>query len=144
MGLTLANGMVVFIDTAPLIYYFERHEAHIATLERFFENITQEGVQLVTSMMTYIELLTGPTKAGDQRLSMKYREYLLNSEQLRIHPLDPAVADAAIEFRINYNLKTPDAIQLGTAFTCGADAVLTNDRDWSRVKNPRIVTITDL
>lgn len=71
MGLKLAAGMVVFVDAAPLIYYFERHEAHIAKLDHFFEGVTNEGVQLVTSMMTYIELLTGPAKSGDRRLALK-------------------------------------------------------------------------
>jgi hypothetical protein len=43
-----------------------------------------------------------------------------------------------------YDLKLPAATQLATAAICGADYVLTNNRDWQKVKSHRIVTVEDL
>ncbi len=144
MGMMLKPRQTVFVDTAPLIYFFEDHKIFAPRVARFLEEAFTKDVQLVTSMITYIELLTFPQRCGNERLSAKYRDYLTNSEHLSLYPLNVLVADAAVGFRVAYHLKTPDAIQLGTAKVCGADMVLTNDRDWSAVKELSIAVLADL
>ncbi len=96
------------------------------------------------SLLTYVELLTHPQRCGNERLSAKYRDYLTNSERVSLYPLNVLVADAAVAFRVGYNLKTPDAIQLGTAKVCGADMVLTNDRDWRAIKELPVEFLADI
>jgi len=144
MGLTLHERQTVFVDTAPLIYFFEEHETYASLVAGLLNEAAAKDVQVVTSMITYIELLTLPRRAGNERLAAKYREYLTNSERVSLYPLNTLVADAAVEFRAVYNLKTPDAIQLGVARVCGADIVITNDRDWRAVKELTIVTLSDI
>ncbi len=144
MGLMLKPRQTVFVDTAPLTYLFEDHKTFAPLVGYFLEEAFAKDVQLVTSLITYIELLTLPQRCGHERLSGKYREYLTNSERLSLYPLNVLVADAAVDFRVAYNLKTPDAIQLGTAKVCGADMVLTNDRDWHAVKELSIVVLADI
>ncbi len=144
MGLMLKPRQTVFVDTAPLIYFFEDHKTFAPLVGRFLEDAFAKDVQLVTSLITYIELLTLPQRCGNERLSAKYREYLTNSERLSLYPLNVLVADAAVGFRVAYNLKTPDAIQLGTAKVCGADMVLTNDRDWRAVTELPVVMLADV
>ena len=144
MGLTLSARQTVFVDTAPLIYFFEEHEAYAPVMAAFLDEVLAKDVQLVTSVITYIELLTFPRRAGNERLAAKYREYLTNSERLSLYPVNALVADAAVDLRAVYNLKTPDAIQLAVARVCGADLVLTNDRDWRAIRDLSIVTLSDL
>ncbi len=62
----------------------------------------------------------------------KCRDYLTNSKNVSLYPLNLLVADRAVSFRSRYNLKTPDAIQLATAKICGADYIITNDRSWKK------------
>lgn len=50
----------------------------------------------------------------------------------------------AVELRAHHHLKTPDAIQLGTAVACGADYIITNDRDWRRIEEIQVVMVGDL
>ncbi len=144
MGIKLKPRQTVFVDTAPLIYFFEDHKVFAPLVARFLDEAFANDVHLVTSLITYIELLTLPQRYGDERLSAKYREYLTNSEHLSLYPLNVLVADAAVGFRVTYHLKTPDAIQLATAKVCGADMVLTNDRDWRAVKELSIAVLADL
>lgn len=73
--------------------------------DAFFDEVTQLDIQLVTSMVTYIEILTLPEKLGDERLAAKYREFLTNSEQLSIYPLNIAVADAAVRLWASAGVK---------------------------------------
>lgn len=144
MGLTLHHGQTVFVDTAAFIYYFENHEAYADPLDRFFRNCTDLDVQIVTSLVTYIELLTFPEKNGNRLLAAKYREYLTNSENLRVYPLSFQVADEAVRLRAQHGLRTPDAIQLATARICGADWVLTNDKRWQVVPDMPVVLMDQL
>ena len=130
MGLKLTDRQTVFLDTAPLIYYFEENERYIDRMAQFIEQVFQLDVQ----MATYIEILTFPTENKMETLAAKYRDFLTNSENLSLYPLNPQIADSAIQMRVKYRLKTPDAIQLATAKVCGADHVLTNDREWGSHK----------
>lgn len=144
MGLTLTQGQSIFLDTAPLIYLFEEHERFLPAVEQILDDAYANGVDLVSSMITYVEILTAPTREGNTTLAARYREYLTNSEGLSIYPLNISVADEAIRLRAEYALRTLDAIQLATATVCGADHFLTNDRRLARVSSINVVVIADL
>jgi len=144
MGLTLKAGDTVFMDTAPLIYFFEEKEPFIGPLCRFFDEVTELDVLLITSMVTYIEILTMPEKLANHGLASKYREFLTNSDQISIYPLNLPVADAAILLRAEYGLKTPDSIQLAVADVCGVDYVLTNDHQWKPLEKYHVVLVDEL
>lgn len=133
MGLSLQANDIIFLDTAPFIYFFERHQDYFPCLEKFFENLYATGAQAITSIITYIELTTLPARSGDQQLVRKYRDYLTYSENISLFPLDLNIADYAVRLRADYGFKTPDAIQLGTALACGSDYIVTNDHDWQRL-----------
>ena len=144
MAIAFKTGQKIFVDTAPLIYWFEEHPTYIQKLIRFFDEITEKQIPLMTSMVTYIEVLTYPEKTGNRLLSGKYRSYFTNSDQLTIYPLDVTVADAAIRLRARHALKTPDAIQLATAQVCGCDYVLSNDRNWQGVSGVHVLLVAEL
>jgi predicted nucleic acid-binding protein len=144
MGLTLSPGQSLFLDTAPLIHLFEEHEQYLAPVQRALDDAHANGVHLVSSMVTYIEILTAPTREGHTALAARYREYLTNSEGLSIYPLNITVADEAARLRAQHALRTPDAIQMATAMVCGVDHFLTNDRQLSRVPGISVVIVADL
>ena len=58
--------------------------------------------------------------------------------------LNISVADKTVELRAEYGLRTPDAIQLATAVSCGSDYVLTNDRKWKQVNQCNTVLLDEL
>ncbi|MCF7853238.1 MAG: PIN domain-containing protein [Candidatus Pacebacteria bacterium] len=102
------------------------------------------NAQITTSLINYIEINTAPVKAGNERIKAKYREYFTNSEGVSIQPMNLAIAEETIRFRADYNLKTPDAIQLATAKYCGVDFVITNDRAWQHITEVDIILVSDL
>jgi predicted nucleic acid-binding protein len=79
-------------------------------------------------------------KSGD----IIYRDYLTNSENISLFPLDLNIADHAVDLRARHQFNTPDAIQLGTAVACGADYIITNDKDWRRFEEIQILLVSDL
>ncbi|MBC8417934.1 MAG: PIN domain-containing protein [Proteobacteria bacterium] len=54
------------------------------------------------------------------------------------------IADHVANLRAQYQFKTPDAIQLGTALACGADYIITNDKAWQRFEEIKVVLVEEL
>jgi len=144
MGLDLKSGDIIFLDTAPFIYFFEQHPDYFPGLELFFNQLYETGAQAITSIITYIELTTQPARQGKKQLVRKYRDYLTNSENISLFPLDINIADHVIELRSQHQFRTPDAIQIGTAVACGADCIITNDKTWQRFEKIRVILVGEL
>lgn len=144
MDLELKSDDIIFLDTAPLIYYFEQHPDYFPALEKLFDQLYETNAQAITSIITYIELTTRPARLGKIRLARKYRDYLTNSYNISLFPLDIDIADHVVDMRAKYHFKTPDAIQLGTALACGTDYIITNDKAWQKFEEIKVVLIRDL
>ena len=147
MGLTLRKNMSIFLDTAPLIYFWEQHERYFPALAALFDGVYANDILCCVSLVTYIEIVTLPLKKGDRKLVSKYRNYLTNAANFQLAALDLTIADKTAWFRSEYNLRTPDAIQLATADACGVDYILTNDKAWGKIRMPgqgRVVLVEEL
>jgi predicted nucleic acid-binding protein len=144
MGLDLKSGDIIFLDTAPFIYFFEQHPDYFPALKRLFDHLYETNAQAITSIITYIELTTHPARQGKNQLVRKYRDYLSNSENISLFPLDMDIADYVVEMRAKYHFKTPDAIQLGTAVACGADYIITNDEAWQKFEGIKVILVREL
>lgn len=144
MGVTLTAGMVVALDSSPLIYWIEKHPRYYPKLSRLFDEVVDLGIHLVTSMVTYIEVLTLPEKLGRRDIAAQYRLYLTQSARFTLAPLDLQVADEAIRYRSVLGVKTPDAIQLAMARVHRADWLLTNDALLKRCEDVRVVMVDEL
>ena len=66
---------------------------------------------------------------------------LLNSRNLRTVALSPAIAAEAARIRADYQIKTPDAIQLATAKEGGATSFLTNDGALAAIPGLRLIVL---
>lgn len=135
---------MIFIDTAPFIYFFEDHEIYADVMERLFLDFESRNAQLVTSLITYTEIITKPLKHGKSRLMEKYRAYFTGSRNISLLPFSIQCAEETARIRCAYNLKTPDAIQIASAITCGADCILTNDASWKRITEIPVFCMDDL
>ncbi|MGB5620058.1 MAG: PIN domain-containing protein [Desulfobacterales bacterium] len=144
MDLGLKSDDIIFLDTAPVIYFFEQHPDYFPALKTLYDHLYETGAQAITSIITYIELTTHPARLGKSQLVRKYRDYLTNSDNISLFPLDIDIADYVVDMRAKYDFKTPDAIQLGTAVACGADYIITNDKAWQKLEEVKVLLIRDL
>ena len=70
--------------------------------------------------------------------------YLTQFPNLRLAPLDAALAVETALVRAETGLRTPDAVQVAAARVSGADAIITNDRRWAgRVARPALVMLEE-
>jgi len=131
----------ITLDTAPLIYFIERHPKYSSIMHEIISRIDSGLIEAYSSVITLTEVLTLPKRLGRADLETEYRSLLLHSRFFRLIPIDAKVAEDAALWRARYNLRTPDALQIAAAVISGSDMFLTNDSALQRVKELRIVTL---
>ncbi len=132
----------IFWDTNLFIYLWEDYGAHSQAVEKLRTTMLRRGDQLVTSTLTLGEILVKPTAAGNVALCRKYEDAILSVALLI--PLDARVAKIYSSIRRDRLLKAPDAIQLASAASVGADLFVTNDGHLQGKQIPGIQFIVPL
>lgn len=144
LDVALAGVAVVAIDTAPLIYFIERHPAHVDVMRAIFTRVDAGKLQACSSTVALMEVLTQPLQLGNTALAAAYRGLLLNSRNFELVPVDAAVADRAADLRARFRLHTPDAMQIAAALARNCGAFLTNDDKLKRVTDVRVLLVSQL
>ena len=138
------HDKIVAIDTAPLIFFIEKHPKYADTLRPFFEAVHAGKLQVVTSTITLLEVLVHPLRHEDEQLAYQYNDILLSSLHVKTVPVTFSTAQRAAELRAMHGLKTPDAIQLAIAIDYNAAVFLTNDRDFRNVDEIEVLKVGDI
>ena len=134
------QGETIALDTAPLIYFIEEHPAYIEQVQCFFEGMAKDRFIVVTSTITLLEVLVHPLRRGQQKLACEYRDILLHS-QLTTLEISHEISERAAQLRAGYGIRTPDALQIGTAISAGAKWFFTNDTGLPKIPNIRYLTL---
>jgi predicted nucleic acid-binding protein len=142
--LTQLRGKTVGLDTAPLIYFIEKHPALHPRVRPFFLAMQRGDFEVVTSTMTITEVLVHPIQQNNAALAATYRDILQNAEHLRTVPFTTDIAEIAARLRADHKIRTPDAIQAATAITMRADFLLTNDFNLSVIPKPTVLVLENL
>lgn len=132
----LPERALLLVDSAPLIYVLEDHPDLASYFQPMFDAHAAGRLRFVITTITVIEVLTGPLSTGNDVLARRYRKLF---EEWPVIGLDVTVAEIAARIRASLRLKLADAIQVASAFASQADALVTHDRDFSRVKGLRII-----
>lgn len=138
----IGRGSIIALDTVTFIYHFEDNPQYAPLTQVVFDAIEGGQVTAVTSMITVAEVLTGAKKAGHP-LILQYRALFAGYPNLTIVPVDMQIAERASDMRCQYGLKMPDVITLATALVCGAQALVTNDRNFTRVTELAVILLSD-
>jgi predicted nucleic acid-binding protein len=132
----LPQGALLLLDSAPIIYVLEAHPTLRPRFRPLFEAQETGRLQFVVTPITIVEVLTGPLRKGDEVLARRHRAIL---ESWRQVPLDIGVAESAARLRATLRLSLADAIQAASALAVNA-ALVTHDRDFSRVRSLRVIS----
>ncbi|MDX2139553.1 MAG: type II toxin-antitoxin system VapC family toxin [Chloroflexota bacterium] len=130
------------MDSSPLIYYVEENLTYLARMDEIVTRIEDSLITTLSSIILLPEILTHPVRQGRNDLVGAYREILLTT----IHLIDVnnSIAERAVDLRARYNLRTPDALHVATAWMAGCDAILTNDTGMKRVREINVLVLDDL
>jgi len=133
----LPERALLLLDSAPIIYFLEAHPRFGPRFQTIFETHRAGRVRFAVTTITIAEVLTGPLQKGDEALARRYRGIL---ETWQVVTLDLELAETASRLRASLRLRMADAVQLASALAINADALVTHDRDFSRVRSLRIIS----
>jgi len=135
---------LLFLDTMVFIYHFERNPQYFPITNYLFNSIEKGEVKAFTSIISLIEILTGPLKLKEKILAKEYNLLLSSFPNLKIIDLNQEIAEKTAELRAEFNLRTPDAIQVATALVSNSESLITNDRTFKKIKGIDILILKDL
>ena len=63
---------------------------------------------------------------------------------LQVKTLNENIADIASRLRANYNINTPDAIQVATSLEAQADIFITNDSSLKKITEIKVMLLSEM
>jgi predicted nucleic acid-binding protein len=117
---------MVFLDTAPVIYYVELHPVWGPKAAARLAALQAAGEVLAVSDLVRMECLVKPLRVGDAALVSDFATFF-TAPGVVVLPLTAAVADRAALIRATHNFKPLDSLHLATAVVHGCTGFLTND-----------------
>ncbi|MBY0524185.1 MAG: PIN domain-containing protein [Gemmataceae bacterium] len=137
-------GMVVGLDTGPLVYWIEQHADYHPILQPFFQTRLNAGLnEAVTSVVSLSEVLVKPFTLLRSDLVTQYRDFLLRSSHFSVQEITIAIAERAAELRARYGVRLPDAFQIAAALDQKATFFITNDLGLKRVTELTVLVLKD-
>jgi predicted nucleic acid-binding protein len=133
----LADNALVLVDSAPIIYVLDAHPRFGPRFRPLFEAHANGRLRFAVTTVAIAEVLAGPLQTGDEALARRYRAIL---ESWQAIALDIDIAESAARLRASLRLKLADAVQAASALAINAAALVTHDRDFSRVHSLRILS----
>jgi predicted nucleic acid-binding protein len=89
--------------------------------------IAAESISCTISALSVTELLAKPYKLKDMEKVKLFENFIQSLPGTEIQSVNYHIAKLAASIRADYNIRTPDAILISTAFNTGAYCFITND-----------------
>ncbi|UCH94524.1 MAG: type II toxin-antitoxin system VapC family toxin [Candidatus Aminicenantes bacterium] len=140
----LSGYNLVFLDTAPIIYYIEANDEYGPLMKEMINRFKTGDLTAFTSVITITEVLPKPVSQNQMQMIDKFLKFLRKGKNINLLEISPDIAELAGRLRGKYDsLRTMDAIQVSAAIRVGADAFITNDVKLKRVNEVKIVVLKD-
>ncbi|MBA7497370.1 hypothetical protein ES704_00098 [subsurface metagenome] len=138
------KGKIIGLDTMVFIYHFEENQIYSPLTFSIFESLEKGHFNAITSILTLLEILVKPKRENNLILTERYKILLETFPNLQVKTLDENIADVASSLRANYNINTPEAIQLATSLEAQADIFITNDTSLKKVTEIKVLLLSEM
>jgi predicted nucleic acid-binding protein len=138
------KGKIIGLDTMVFIYHFEENQIYSPLTFSIFENLEKGNFKGITSILTLLEILVKPKRENNSILTERYKILFETFPNLQVKTLNENIADIASTLRANYNINTPDAIQIATSLEAHADIFITNDTSLKKITEIKVLLLSEL
>jgi len=140
----LDRHIKIGLDTSVFIFQLEENPKYLELVNEIFVWLEGPKAHSVTSTITMVEILVKPYQLSDLDRVNKF--YALMSTYPHLDWIAPTleIADLAARLRAEYNLRTPDALQVATALACQATGFISNDTSFQRVTDLEVLILDEL
>jgi len=126
--------MAVYLDSNILIFAFVNKDEKGEKARALFDKIVRGQLEAVTSNLTFDEVFHKVNKLVGREKALSSTQSALGIRNLRFLDVDGTVVRKAHELLSKYPLHPRDAIHVATAIIWGASSIITDDKDFSEVK----------
>ena len=138
------KGKIIGLDTMVFIYHFEENKLYSRLTFSIFESLEKGNFTGITSTLTLLEILVKPKKENNSLLTERYKLLFETFPNLQVKTLNENIADIASTLRANYNINTPDAIQIATSLEAKADIFITNDETLKKISEIKVLLLSEM
>lgn len=138
------KGKIIGLDTMVFIYHFEENKIYSPLTFSIFESLEKGNFNAITSILTLLEILVKPKRESNLILTERYKILLETFPNLQVKALDENIADVASSLKANYNINTPDAIQVATSLEAQADVFITNDTSLKKITEIKVLLLSEM
>jgi len=138
------KGKIIGLDTMIFIYHFEENQIYSPLTFSIFESLEKGNFNALTSILTLLEILVKPKREGNLILSERYKILFETFPNLQVKTIDKNIADVASSLRANYNINTPEAIQVATSLEAQADIFITNDASLKKITEIKVLLLSEM
>lgn len=127
--------MYLFLDSCIIIYSLEASSPFHEKVHNFLNTFHKKhaNCQLVVSKLSILECRVKPLRDKNKRLLHQYDDFF-NAPGLISLEIDSTVLELATALRVEYNIRTPDAIQAASCLTLPKKAYfLTSDQGFKKI-----------
>jgi predicted nucleic acid-binding protein len=118
--------VIVFLDTNIVIYYIEGPPEFGPRAVQAITDLRAGKHTFAVSDLVVMESRVHPIRNNDLQTLAQFDGFF-SLRDVQVFKLTTAVCQRATHLRAKYNIKTPDALQLGAAIVHGCDRFLTAD-----------------
>jgi predicted nucleic acid-binding protein len=118
----------IYWDSMLFIYWLDNHPLFAKRIAAIYSRMEQRKDTLITSAVTFGEVLAGAYRKAPLSNGEEIRTTLL-SVVSEVIPFTLEAADSYARIRGSTKIDSPDAIHLACAAVAGTDLFLTNDRN---------------
>jgi uncharacterized protein len=118
----------IYWDSMLFIYWLDNNPIFANRVASIYSSMEQRKDTLITSAVTFGEVLAGAYRKASSSGNENLRATLL-SVVSEVIPFTLETAEAYARIRGSTNIASPDAIHLACAASAGTDLFLTNDRN---------------
>lgn len=138
------KGKIIGLDTMVFIYHFEENKIYSPLTFSIFESLEKGNFNAITSVLTFLEILVKPKRENNLILTERYKILFETFPNLQVKALDENIADVASSLKANYNINTPDAIQVATSLEAQADVFITNDTSLKKITEIKVMLLSEM
>lgn len=133
----LKDGERMLLDTTSLIAYLDQGERISPLATHLVDDMVFRGRNAAAiSMLSVSEVLVRPLRRGATEPYHHVMDFLAGFPNLRLLPVDLAVAQEAASLWAAFRLSMADSLIVATGIVAQAHHLVTNDADWQRKLQP--------
>lgn len=130
-----------YLDSNIFIYAINNDDSNGETCRKILTDVALDRIKAFTSCLTWDEIVHIVKKEKNREISIIEGNKFLSFPNLIILKIDKSVISFAQRLIINYSLDPRDAIHVATALSNNIHQIISDDKDFDKIKEIKRIKI---